>query len=69
MSDQDMLTLHATSDESSQDLAADAWSSSNPAITTVDEDGIITGVAVGKVIITARLGGATNTAVVTVTAT
>jgi uncharacterized protein YjdB len=56
------------SDQVGQAVTADAWSSSNPAIAAVDGDGIVTGRAVGKAIITARLGGASNTAVVTVAA-
>ena len=65
----DVLELDATySDEATAAVAADAWTSSNTAIATVDEDGLVTGATVGKAIITGRLSGASSSAVVTVTA-
>jgi hypothetical protein len=43
------------------------WSSSNPALATVDQTGKVTGVAVGTVQITASAGGKSSTANATVT--
>jgi plastocyanin len=43
-----------------------AWSSSNTAVATVDQNGLVTAVADGTATITASAGGATGTATVTV---
>lgn len=42
------------------------WSSASPAIATVNSGGVVTGVAVGNVVITAAAAGLNGTAVVTV---
>ncbi|MEG1384681.1 MAG: Ig-like domain-containing protein, partial [Oscillospiraceae bacterium] len=47
--------------------SAVAWSSSDPAIATVDANGLVTGVAAGSATITAAANGKTATCAVTVT--
>jgi uncharacterized protein YjdB len=50
-----------------QDPASHVWSSSNPAVATVDPNtGVVTGVAAGTAAISVESGGVTGTATVTV---
>jgi trimeric autotransporter adhesin len=57
------------SDGSTQNLTATvAWSSSNPAVVTVNASGIVLPIATGNVTVTATVGSISGTATVTVTA-
>ena len=63
------LKLDATVTDSNDNEIADAdvdWSSSAEAIATVDEAGLVSGVAVGEAMITATSGSASGSATVTV---
>lgn len=60
----DTLNLTATTSGGSGDVT---WSSSNESVATVTSSGVITGVAAGNAIITARYSGASDTCLVTVT--
>ncbi len=44
-----------------------AWGTDQPSIATVDDEGVVTGIAAGRASITATIDGKTGTAVVTVT--
>ena len=66
----DTLRLVAeAADENGQPLAAVrfSWSSNRPEVATVDQSGLVTGVAVGSATITATGAGATGTADIAVT--
>ena len=62
-------TLNATVRDGSSNIMVNAsvsWSTSNSAIATVSNSGVVTGVAVGSATITARSGTASGTATITV---
>lgn len=61
------LTLHATVTPANATEPTVTWTSSDESIAIVDEDGIVTGLAMGKVTITAEAGGKTATCTLTVT--
>ena len=48
--------------------ATATWESASPAIATVDANGLVTGVAAGQAVITAKVGDVSASAIVTVTA-
>ncbi len=48
--------------------AAAAWSSGDPTKATVDANGLVTGVAVGQAVVTAKVGDVSASVIVTVTA-
>lgn len=65
----DMITLTAIYKDGNEEevTSSAAWTSSNPKVATVDEDGTVTGVDVGSAIITASFGGKTAKVNVAVT--
>lgn len=68
--DEDQLTATATllDGTTTQDVTGDtAWSSSNEAVATVDDAGLVTSVAAGSATITGTYRGESDTVAVTVT--
>jgi uncharacterized protein YjdB len=60
-------TISLSANAQNTDETAVVWSSSNEAVATVDQNGVVTGVGIGYVGITATIDGASQTVVVKVT--